>query len=68
MLAESEARLTALADEIRQQLRGAKSNLPPSVFSAVVRELALLKWRWESGEHPAITDEPPRESPARPPA
>jgi hypothetical protein len=57
MPGHADTRLTALAAEIREQLDGAYPNLPPRVFSALVRELAWVKWRWESGEHPVISSE-----------
>ena len=56
MPGHSDTRLTALAAEIRQQLDGAYPHLPPTVFSALVRELAWVTLRWEYGEHPTPTE------------
>jgi hypothetical protein len=41
------ARLIALTSEVAQRLRGACRGMPPAAFDALVREIALTKWRWE---------------------
>jgi hypothetical protein len=42
------ARLTALTSEVARRLQGACRGMPPAAFDALVREIALTKWRWES--------------------
>ena len=42
------ARLIATTDEIARRLRGACRGMPPAAFDALVREIALTRWRWDA--------------------
>jgi hypothetical protein len=42
------ARLIAMTDEVARRLRGACLGMPPAAFDALVREIALTRWRWDA--------------------
>jgi hypothetical protein len=45
--ADEGARLIALTSEVARRLQGACRGMSPAAFDALVREIALTKWRWE---------------------
>jgi hypothetical protein len=37
-----------MTDEVARRLRGACLGMPPAAFDALVREIALTRWRWDA--------------------